>query len=517
MDWKQLKDRVTDEVLRQLQEGGAAPSAAGAGAPPGAPAAGFTQGGAPAAAAPGFTQGAAPAAVLEPPALPTCEVGPDFKTDLLVVVAGPVCDGVTGAITRMAEGARVTVVSSGYSERLTQMQACSRVLCEGNEATARRLVEGATQVVVPVITTSVAAKVAGLIGDCLASSVLVQAALQGKRAVVARESMATPKDATWSIRRKVEDVADGLRAIGFTVTTLDKLGQQGAKGKGGYLPAYTPHPAVLASRLAKAEAAAKGAGTAAPSAASSSATASSAAAPAGAPASPPADYDRELARMIDHTLLKPEATEKQVRKLCEEARAYGFMSVCVNPGWVPLCAELLKGSPVKVCTVIGFPLGATSSTAKSLEAADAIAHGATEVDMVVNVGALKSGQYDVVLADIQAVVSAARGRALVKVIIETGLLTDEEKVKACELSKQAGADFVKTSTGFGPGGATPADIALMRKTVGPNLGVKASGGIRDYETARAMVAAGANRIGASASIAIATRVRPKADGAKGKY
>lgn len=215
----------------------------------------------------------------------------------------------------------------------------------------------------------------------------------------------------------------------------------------------------------------------------------------------------ELAKLIDHTLLKPEATEEQVRKLCEEAKTHHFMSVCVNPHWVPLCAELLAGTDVKVCTVIGFPLGANRREIKAVEAEDAIDRGATEVDMVINIGALKSKQYDVVLNDIKAVVEAAAGKALVKVIIETSLLTDEEKVKACELSKEAGADFVKTSTGFSTGGATVADIVLMRKTVGPDLGVKASGGVRDYESTMAMVRAGATRIGASAGIAILSGAR----------
>ncbi|HLN64088.1 MAG TPA: deoxyribose-phosphate aldolase [Symbiobacteriaceae bacterium] len=224
-----------------------------------------------------------------------------------------------------------------------------------------------------------------------------------------------------------------------------------------------------------------------------------------------------MARMIDHTLLKPEATADQVRKLCAEAREYNFMSVCVNPTWVALSAEELKGSPVKVCTVIGFPLGATTTEVKAFETAETIRQGATEVDMVINVGALKSGQYDKVLADIKAVVDAARGKALTKVIIETCLLTDEEKVKACELSKQAGADFVKTSTGFSTGGATAQDIALMRRTVGPDMGVKASGGIRDYDTAKAMADAGATRIGASASINIAKRVKAQPAPAKDKY
>ncbi|MBI5487591.1 MAG: deoxyribose-phosphate aldolase [Deltaproteobacteria bacterium] len=212
----------------------------------------------------------------------------------------------------------------------------------------------------------------------------------------------------------------------------------------------------------------------------------------------------DLARFIDHTLLKPDATEAEVRKLCEEARKHTFASVCINPSWVALCAKLLAGSPVKVCTVIGFPLGATTPTAKAVETRDAIANGAAEIDMVINVGALKSGDDDLVCRDIEGVVQAARGAAIVKVILETALLTREEKIKACLLAKRAGADFVKTSTGFSSGGATVEDIALMRETVGPAMGVKASGGIRDTATAAAMVAAGATRIGASASVAIVT-------------
>ncbi|MCL5037017.1 MAG: deoxyribose-phosphate aldolase [Chloroflexi bacterium] len=208
-----------------------------------------------------------------------------------------------------------------------------------------------------------------------------------------------------------------------------------------------------------------------------------------------------MAGTIDHTLLKPDATREQVLKLCEEARKYKFASVCINPGYVKLCADALKGTVVKVCTVIGFPLGATTSVAKAMETRDAIANGAEEIDMVINVGALKAGNYDLALEDIKAVRDACRGKIL-KVILETSLLTDEEKIKGCELSKQAGADFVKTSTGFGGGGATVHDIALMRKTVGKYMGVKASGGIRDFETAQQMIKAGATRIGASASVAI---------------
>lgn len=209
-----------------------------------------------------------------------------------------------------------------------------------------------------------------------------------------------------------------------------------------------------------------------------------------------------LARKIDHTLLKPEATKEQIEKLCDEAKTYRFYSVCVNPSWVETATELLKGTDVKVCTVIGFPLGATTTEVKREETKDAIAKGATEVDMVIPVGKLKSGQDEAVKADIAAVVEAAKDQALVKVIIETCLLTEEEKVKACKLAVEAGADYVKTSTGFSTGGATVEDIRLMRQTVGPDIGVKASGGIRDLKTANAMIEAGASRIGASSSVAI---------------
>ena len=211
---------------------------------------------------------------------------------------------------------------------------------------------------------------------------------------------------------------------------------------------------------------------------------------------------KELARMIDHTLLKPEATSEGIKKLCEEAVKYNFASVCVNPGRVKEAYEIVKNSDVKVCTVIGFPLGATTTESKVFETKDAIKNGATEVDMVINVGRLKDKDYDFVKEDIKSVVDAAKGKALTKVIIETCLLTDEEKVIACKLSKEAGADFVKTYTGFSTGGATASDIKLMRETVGPDMGVKASGGVRTKEDALTMIENGATRIGASASIAI---------------
>lgn len=210
----------------------------------------------------------------------------------------------------------------------------------------------------------------------------------------------------------------------------------------------------------------------------------------------------ELNRMMDHTVLKAETTQEGVMKIIEEAKQYHFYSVCVNPTWVSLAAKELKTYPTAVCTVIGFPLGANTSATKAFETTDAIENGADEVDMVINVGLLKSGQDYLVQKDIEAVVAAAKDRALVKVILETALLTKEEIVRGCELAQAAGADFVKTSTGFSTGGATVEDVRLMRETVGPKMGVKASGGIHNDTQALAMIEAGASRLGTSASVAI---------------
>lgn len=218
---------------------------------------------------------------------------------------------------------------------------------------------------------------------------------------------------------------------------------------------------------------------------------------------------RALASYIDHTLLKPTASQAEIKKLCQEALSYNFASVCVNPVHVPPAARLLQGSSVKVCTVIGFPLGATTTLSKVFEARDAVAGGAEEIDMVLNVGSLLEGDYAKVYSDIKAVREAVPG--LLKVILETCYLSKEQIVRGCILSKLAGADFVKTSTGFGTGGATVEDVKLMREVVGEDVGVKASGGIRDYETAMAMINAGASRIGASAGIAIVEGLRGETD------
>src|SRR5436305_13012724 len=218
--------------------------------------------------------------------------------------------------------------------------------------------------------------------------------------------------------------------------------------------------------------------------------------------------DPAIARLIDHTLLRPDATRAEIVKICAEARKYEFASVCVNPYWVPLVAAELAGSPVKVCTVVGFPLGATTTESKCAETEIALRAGAQEIDMVINVGALRSGDQETVRQDIKGVVAAAhRAGAIVKTILETALLDDNQKAIACTLAKLAGADFVKTSTGFGPSGATAQDIALMRSVVGPGMGVKASGGIRTLQDLQTMQAAGASRIGASASVKILEATR----------
>jgi len=211
---------------------------------------------------------------------------------------------------------------------------------------------------------------------------------------------------------------------------------------------------------------------------------------------------KDIAAYIDHTQLKPETTIEKIDQIIQEAKEYSFASVCVNPYWVPHCAEKLENSKVKVCTVIGFPLGSSSTKIKEMEAKQAIKDGATEIDMVINIGELKANNDDVVKRDIESVVAAAKNKAITKVIIETALLTLNEKIRACMLAKDAGADYVKTSTGFADGGATVEDITLMRETVGSEMGVKASGGVRDLETAQEMIEAGATRIGASAGVDI---------------
>jgi deoxyribose-phosphate aldolase len=371
----------------------------------------------------------------------------------------------------------------------------------------RALVEACDAVVLPSLTLSCASKIAHLDGDSVASLVPIYALYRGKAVVAARDSVyglrADLPAAPPLFRRRVAQLLEDLAGLGVVLTDLAGLAAAVA----------APRPAAPPPGASTADGATRLCSGGDPAVCAACGLCAQLNAPAVkdlvtsgaariAAASGTKVSERSLAAYIDHTLLKAEATEAEVKKLCAEAREHSFASVCVNPTNVALAAKLLQGSKVAVCTVIGFPLGATTPTAKSIETRDAIANGATEIDMVMNVGALKSGNDDLVRRDIQAVVDAARGKAIVKVILETALLSKEEKVKACLLAKMAGADFVKTSTGFSSGGATVEDIALMRQTVGPEMGVKASGGIRDTATAQAMVAAGATRIGASASVAI---------------
>ena len=389
----------------------------------------------------------------------------------------------------------------------------------------RGLVEEADAVLLPSLTLSLASKIAHLDGDTAASLFPIYALSRGKTVLACTQALYGLRSdlpgAAAPFRRKVDQIVAGMQEVGVQVVPLDQLGAAwGAPAVVSQAAAQAPvggarapvSPPKTASCGGNAEHCA-GCGLCVeknPSAVQS--LVRSGAVRVGAAAGTKVS-NREVAGMIDHTLLKADATEAEIRKICAEAREHRFASVCVNPGWVGLCAQLLAGSSVKVCTVIGFPLGATTPTAKAVETRDAIANGASEVDMVINVGALKSGNDDLVRRDIAAVVESARGQAIVKVILETALLSREEKVKACLLAKMVGADFVKTSTGFSTGGATVEDIALMRETVGPDMGVKASGGIRSTEDAQAMIAAGATRIGASASVAIAKGTAA----AKGSY
>lgn len=384
--------------------------------------------------------------------------------------------------------------------------------------------------VIAILTLNGLSKIANLITDTLHSNIVVGCLERQIPIVAARDAVfcsCHPEPAPNSgLARKVESFIYELKNLGITVTTAKDLAKVveglsgvpskkvevtfGTAGKVFSSPIAKFGPIIDSCMAFKEGVDCSSCGRCVEKKAGSvsaiiSAGADRIAASSGSSAS-------HLASYIDHTLLAANATQEKIGKLCEEAIKNKFVSVCVNPAYVPLCAQLLKGTGVKVCTVIGFPLGATTPTVKAIEARDAIANGADEIDMVINIGALKSGNTQLVLDDIKAVREATRGKIL-KVILETAYLTKEEKIKACQLSKEAGADFVKTSTGFGPSGATVEDVKLMREVVGPTMGVKASGGIRTAEDAAKMIAAGATRIGASASVAIVTGKDP----GKGKY
>ena len=478
MDSDDVVRRITSEVLKRL--GGSAPAG--------------TVGGTAVSSAPG-----AGAPVRDGHALVLLTGGDNRLDEALVQI---------GRIAERSKG--TTVVLSPSAEKLVGQPAVRRaapqakVVTEGDVDALLADVDG---IFLPNMSLNAAAKIGRLEPDSLVCILAVRGLLRGLRVTASRDSLLPaglePERVPAGVRQRLEALLADLAGLGVRVVPVDgmlgggagvggstakpecTMTEAGECGGCGKCVEKSPH-AVRALVSSGAERIAAAAGTRPPSS--------------------------DIAAAIDHTLLKPDATEAEIRKLCEEARQYVFASVCVNPSWVSTCAKLLAGSPVKVCTVIGFPLGATTSTAKSVETRDAIANGAREIDMVINVGALKSGDDELVRRDIEAVVGAAHGQALVKVILETALLSREEKIKACLLAKMAGADFVKTSTGFSSGGATVEDIALMRETVGPEMGVKASGGIRDRATAEAMVAAGATRIGASASVAIATGKKPSGKG-----
>ncbi len=344
---------------------------------------------------------------------------------------------------------------------------------------------------VPILSLNTAAKVAALNADSLGTITMVFALLNGIPVIAAKNSIfccqISPENIPQPILQRINKTINQLREIGVKVIDIRELSRDvpvqevrstgvpyTVSSAGKEVNEYTAAYQILVNGGASRIGAEPGR----------------------------TNFDQALAGHIDHTMLKADATEEEIQKLCEEAKLYEFASVCVNPTHVKLADAYLQDSPVKVCTVIGFPLGATTPTVKAIETRDAVANGAEEVDMVINVGALKSGNDDLVRRDIEAVVQAAGGKALVKVILETALLSKEEIIKGSLLSKLGGADFVKTSTGFSTAGALVEDVALMRETVGPEMGIKAAGGIRTHEAAEEMIKAGATRIGASASVSI---------------
>lgn len=354
---------------------------------------------------------------------------------------------------------------------------------------------------VPVLSLNTAAKVAALNADSLGTITMVFALMNGVPVIAAKNSIfccqIIPENISHLILQRINQIINQLREIGVKVIDIRELSRD--------VPLQEVRTTGVPYTISSAGKEVSSEYTAAYQILVNGGASRIGAEPGRA------NFDQGLAKYIDHTILKADATEDEIQKLCEEAKAYEFASVCVNPTNVKLSKEFLQGSPVKVCTVIGFPLGATTPTVKAIETRDAIANGADEVDMVINVGALKSGNDDLVKKDIEAVVQAAEGKALVKVILETALLSKEEIIKGSLLSKLGGADFVKTSTGFSTAGALVEDIALMRETVGPEMGIKAAGGIRTLETAEEMIKAGATRIGASASVSI-VKGTPKANG-----
>jgi len=392
---------------------------------------------------------------------------------------------------------REKALSAGVSE-----------IIDGSAIWDRTLMERISGVIVPVLTMNGVSKIAAMIADNPASNLILLAIRYGKKIIMAKDSVicagCPEPPATSFYMRRVNEIINAVRNMGVKITSAGNLAREAVElfniekkqvnvqnpppssaPCGGNIENCVECGLCVINRESDVK-----------SIINAGASRISAKQVSG-------NVSNEVASYIDHTNLKADATQEEIGKLCEEAKKFSFATVCVNPANVKLAKQLLSGSGVGVTTVIGFPLGATTPTVKAIEARDAIANGADEIDMVINVGALKSGNYQLVEDDIKAVREATRGKVL-KVILETALLNKEQIVKACQISKLAGADFVKTSTGFGPGGATEEDVRLMRETVGPSMGVKASGGIRTGEDAEGMIRAGASRIGASASVAIVT-------------
>lgn len=390
-----------------------------------------------------------------------------------------------------------------------KIRACgiSRIISD-NELWDRNIIDSIDAVIVPVLTLNGASKIANMVADNPVSNIILLAFRHGKKVIIAKDAIiccgAPEPPAVSAYMRKINEILNMISSYGADVTVAKNLARTVSQVLDLSFPrSPVSQPVSGISGCDKDTSACSECGLCVINRENDVKKIIDAGASRISAKQVNGVIDSQIAPYIDHTSLKADVTQEQIGELCEEARKYSFATVCVNPSNVKFAKQLLSGCNVGVTTVIGFPLGATTPTVKAIEARDAIANGVDEIDMVINVGALKSGNLQLVEDDIRAVREATAGKVL-KVILETALLNDEQKVKACEICKRAGADYVKTSTGFGPGGATAEDIRLMRQTVGPLMGVKASGGIRTGEDAQQMIEAGATRIGASASVAIVT-------------
>ncbi len=464
---------------------------------------------------------------------PTLRAAQGTRPAVLVTANFKVVEQVLAQVGALLPSGGKLILSSYLHEHFPITRSLPGVeVVTSKAAPAHTVIRDVREITIPSLSMNTLSKAANLLADTYASQVISFALCEGIPIVVTDESIidagryfpagvARKIDA---LRRELEGMGVRFQRGSITVKPDHKCAScAGGAGCSSCQPAPAPAPAATAASRTAAGAPSPTGGACLQDQCSRTYGSCAASCEGSVKKVVAAGADRiekgldaplpapELARFIDHTLLKANATVAEITKLCEEARQYGFASVCVNPGHVALAAKLLQGSPVKVCTVFFNDTAATEIYTKVMETRDCIANGASEIDMVINVGALKSKDYELVKNDIARVVEAASGHC-VKVILETSLLNQEEKIKACELAKLAGADFVKTSTGFSTGGATAEDIALMRRVVGPTMGVKASGGIRDTQTAQQMIAAGATRIGASASVSIVKGEAPAGKG-----